>query len=131
MKMYYFLIIVITILFSGCDKTTGVYKCIKNETSYDIKIEQVRKSILKEYSISSGEEVKAFYVSSDFETFPSETDTFYIFINNKKYMDTYNLSTSLTHLNNYVLDKTKETRNTSYYIFNVNENYINSLIEMK
>jgi hypothetical protein len=135
MKIYNFLTVAIAIIFSGCDKTTGGYYCIKNDTQYDIKVEHVERIgagvVHNEFNIAPSQVYKAFWGSPDFETFPSSLDTFYITANNIIYMDTYDLSTSLTHMYNYVYDKTSETKNASYSIFYINENYISSLIEVK
>ncbi|MDD4489949.1 MAG: hypothetical protein PHD30_05540 [Paludibacter sp.] len=131
---YYYLIFIISILFSGCDKITGGYYCIKNDTQYDIKIEHIGDNVHeKEFNIAPSQVYKAFWGSPDFETVPYSTDTFYIAINNKIYMDTYNLLTSLTRLENYVYDRTEKKINseTSYSIFTINEDYLNSLIEIK
>jgi len=133
MKTSYLLLISIIFLFSACEKTTGGYYCIKNDTQHDIKIEHIGGYLYNEnkFNIAPSQVYEAFYVSSDFETLPYITDTFYVFIEDKKYMDIFDLKNSLIRTENYVFDKTKETKNTSYYIFNINENYINSLIEMK
>lgn len=130
-KLFCTLLILSTLV--GCEKITGVYYCIKNDTQHDIKIEHIGAYVQeKEFRIAPSQVYKAFWGDPKFETFPSEVDTFYLFIDNKTYMDVFDLKTSLTRMENYVYDKTEKKVNSeiSYDIFTIGENYLNSLIEM-
>ncbi|OQB29531.1 MAG: hypothetical protein BWY08_01846 [Bacteroidetes bacterium ADurb.Bin174] len=129
-KLFCTLLILSTLV--GCEKITGVYYCIKNDTQHDIKIEHIGMWVQeKEFHIAPSQVYEAFYSSIDFETLPSREDTFYVFMDNKKYMDIFDLKTSLTRPLNYVYDTTKKTKTASYAVFSINKEYIDSLIEIE
>ena len=132
MKAKLFCTLLILSSLVGCDKTRGRYFCIKNDTQHEIKIEHVGvRAPRYEFHLSPDQEYRAFYASVDFETLPTREDTFYIFMNNMKYMDIDKLKISLTHSYDYVFDTTKEVKSSSCRIFSVNKEYIDSLIEIE